>query len=100
MPLISIRMSASSSTMRISAAMRPRQCRLSQLGLRRLIRTRVPECHPHDRAAAGAIVQLQQRTVILDDLLHDGQPEAGAAGARRDIWLREPLAPLIGQATA
>src|SRR5882724_4393686 len=100
MPPISMRMSASSSTMRISAAMGPRHWRLSRVGSGALVPARVPERHAHDGTAAGTIVQLQQRAMILDDVLDDGEPEARTARARGHIRLSQPLAPLIGQSAA
>src|SRR5262245_46656734 len=100
MPAISMRMSASSSTMRISAAMGSRQSCLRCLGLGTISRARVPERHAHDRAAARTVVELQQRAVILDDVLDDCQPKAGAARARGHIGFGQPLPPLIGQAAA
>src|SRR6185312_7178813 len=100
MPPMSMRISASSSTMRISAAMGARQLLFALVRLHRILCARVPERHAHHRAAAGSIVKLEQGSVILDDVLHDRQPKARAARARRYIRLRQPLPPLVGQAAA
>ena len=54
---------------------------------------------PHQRAAAGAVLELDLAEMLLDDLLDDGEAEAGALGAGGHIGLGHPR-PLGRQADA
>src|SRR5436309_8649388 len=57
----------------------------SQLGERVAI-----EDHPHQRAAAGRILELDLAEMLLDDLLDDGEAEPGALGAGGHIGFGHP----------
>src|SRR3546814_2249139 len=86
MPVISIRMSASSSTMRISLAMPGssfhRRHHDAFLGLSAATFRHIfaqGENETDDGAAALAVAQKQVAAVILHDLLHNCQPKSSAA---------------------
>src|SRR3984957_20860012 len=97
-----MRMSASSSTIRMSCAM----------GDRTQIRTRVrwigargaAGCGDEDQRDAGParlrIFEQQLALMVLHDLLDDGEAQAGAFGPRRDVRLAKPHAPALGQPLA
>src|SRR3546814_2808758 len=94
MPVISIRMSASSSTMRISLAMPGssfhRRHHDAFLGLSAATFRHIfaqGENETDDGAAALAVAQKQVAAVILHDLLHNCQPKSSAALARRHVGL-------------
>src|SRR5665213_1888440 len=107
MPLISARMSASSSTTRMSCAMRGFHSAGFGIGIRTGIgfggvgaRFEALEAQGDARAAAAAILERQLPTMVLHDLLHDRQAQAGTAGARRDVRLGQAVALLLRQAAA
>src|SRR5689334_10346512 len=99
MPEISIRMSASSSTIRMSCAMDDRP-RLGFDALRRRLLDPAGEHETDARAAARRILEPELAAVILHDLLDDRQAEAGALGAGRDVGLGQAIAPLDRQPLA
>src|SRR5258708_15091831 len=102
MPPMSIRMSASSSTIRMSCAMTGcfRQL-LRRTGLARTLRANPPEEREGNaRAAAGAILEHQRAAMIFHDFFDNRQSQSGTFGARCHIRLGEPLAVLQRQALA
>src|SRR5258707_11087082 len=99
MPEISIRMSSSSSTIRMSCAMRDRP-RLDLAALRRRFLHAAPEHQADPRAAARRVLETQLASVVLHDLLDDRQPQPRAFGPRRDVGLGQPLPSLRWQAAA
>src|SRR5664279_5832237 len=96
MPATRSRMSASSSTIRISAAMPSLGFRhLSLLGLNRFNLAGGGESHPHPGTALarnlfGSIAQFDGTAMVFDNAPDDGEAEPGALFARRDIGL-EPV---------
>src|SRR6185312_5386240 len=103
MPHISMRISASSSTTRMSCAMCGGPCcdgGRSGVGLCDGARLDAMEDEHDARAAAFAVLERKLAAVILHDLLDDGEAEPGTLGARRHVRLGEPLAPLARQAAA
>src|SRR5512138_2298949 len=107
MPVISIRMSASSSTMRTSLAMpcRSFHCRYrerllapSAAAVRRLVAQR--EHQAHDGAAAFAVAQDKIAAVILHDLLHNCEAKSSTPLPRRNVGLGQAAAVRFGQALA
>src|SRR5665213_3218270 len=85
MPLISARMSASSSTTRMSCAMRGFHSAGFGIGIRTGIgfggvgaRFEALEAQGDARAAAAAILERQLPTMVLHDLLHDRQAQPGS----------------------
>src|SRR5579872_5539189 len=103
MPHISIRMSASSSTTRMSCAMNGCLfCSADAFLVRRhdQMRLDAKEYQGDPRAALFPILEDQLSSMVFHDLLDDGKAEAGAFGTRRDIGLDQPLAALFGQAAA
>src|SRR5271165_5838485 len=98
-----MRMSASSSTIRMSCAMADRA------QLHRLLRSiRVfgrpalgnGEDEPHPRAVRFPILQHQLALMIFQDLLDDGETQTGSLCSGRDVRLGQPLAALLRQAFA
>src|SRR5580700_12191114 len=96
-----MRMSASSSTIRMSCAMRD----FAQIG--RLFWIGAPggaglrhEDQAHPSADRLGIFQKQLALVIFHDLLDDGEPQAGTLGSRRDVGLGQSLAAALRQAFA
>src|SRR5215470_9840003 len=109
MPEMSIRISASSSTTRMSCAMAHRVLGArSRHLLNRFVRRaagrgsrharlfkRKYEAHPG--ATAFAILENQPAAVILHDFLNNGEPQSGALGPGRDIGLGQPITIRRGQ---
>ena len=104
MPAISVQMSGSSSTMRMSGAMRPSltgsRIIVRRSGTADAISSRLPEYQTDARAATLAVVQREIAAVIFHDLLDDRETQAGALAARRHVGLGQALAPLLRQAVA
>src|SRR6185503_9746938 len=105
MPATRSRISASSSTIRISALMRSLVHALFEFGLanRRLAGGR--EADAHQRAALardllGGVAQLDLSAMLLDDAADDRQAEPGALFARGDVGLQQPAAFFLRQADA
>src|SRR6476646_11725907 len=105
MPATRSRISASSSTIRISALMRSLVHALFEFGLanRRLAGRR--EADAHQRAALariflGGVAQLDLPAMLLDDAADDRQAEPGALFARGDVGLQQPAALFLRQADA
>src|SRR5579859_3755189 len=97
-----MRMSASSSTTRMSCAM---ENLLSLDGhgrraLRLFARTSRWENQCHAGPPAFPVFQNQLSPVLLHDLLHDGETEPRALGTRGHVRLRQALASFLGQAAA
>src|SRR5450759_4050963 len=96
-------MSASSSTMRISADMPTTRSRYSVFQARALPRgrrrrtARAPR-RPFDRGFVGGVTQLDASAMILDNAADDGEPKSGALLARRDIRLEQTAAIFLRQA--
>src|SRR4029079_14774752 len=117
LPEINPRMSASSSTTRISDAMNHSlllPLALRDRGVRRgFVRIafvacllRVPDrqvdaygCAPHLAVPLRRVGEVQSAAMLLSDALHDGEPKAGAFGARGHIGLDQPL-PVFGRQAA
>src|ERR1700722_1212504 len=96
-----MRMSASSSTIRISCAMGNRiQVRLG--GRRGDNRSVSLGCkHQSDaRSACFRVLEKKLALVIFHDLFDDGEPQTGALGSCCDIRLRKPLATALWQSLA
>src|SRR5260370_585879 len=91
MPEISIRISSSSSTIRMSCAMRDRP-RLGLGALRHGLLDTSAEYQADARAAARRIVEPKLARVILHDLLDDRQSQTRALGARGDVRLGQAIA--------
>src|SRR5215472_14836626 len=94
MPHISMRMSASSSTTRMSCAMdRCLRSRARRFGRRRgtAIVAAMEDEH-YARATSLAILQDEFAAMIFHDLLDDGETETGALAARRHVRLGQALA--------
>src|SRR3989304_2182192 len=89
MPAINSRMSASSSTMRMSRAMREGRIPVPVVGFADGAQLKY---QPGRRAAAGPVVQDQVAAMVLHDFLDDGKPQAGPLRARRDIGLGQAVA--------
>src|SRR5215217_4750891 len=109
MPAISVQMSRSSSTMRISWPMTLQTVRDLTSGslCGRCVRTyrrdflRVtPEYQTDTCAATLAVIQGEIAAMIFHDLLDDGEAQARTFAARGHIGLGEPLAAFLGQALA
>src|SRR5260370_37973740 len=109
MPAISVQMSRSSSTMRMSWAMTLQTvrdglsgslCGCRMWSSRRDFLRVTPEYQTDARAATLAVVQRKITAVIFHDLLDDRETEAGALAAGRHVRLGEALAPLLRQAFA
>src|SRR5580658_1461666 len=115
MPATSIRMSASSSTIRMSCAMNDHFRFLLRLTLReRSLRValrqggaafhRVGRTRGEDQAdlrpAIAAILEYQFARMVFHDLLDDGKPQPRPLGAGRDIRLGQGLPALPRQALA
>src|SRR5215469_3200051 len=104
-PQISARMSASSSTTRMSCAMGALPFdafSFVSFGFIGFGDTRIAahEQQRHARAATGTIIEAQLAAVVFHDLLDDRQTETRAAGARGDVRLGQPIALLVRQADA
>ena len=61
--------------------------------------------HPNPGAARSrilfrCIVQFDSAAVFFENFSDDGKSEAGALLARRDIWLKQPVAIFLRQANA
>src|ERR1700694_2199984 len=108
MPDTSSRMSASSSTMRMSSAMGSSiRCELRGLGSRRglgLVRAhgfrREAQPHPGSALAGdlfGGIAELDASAVVLQDAAYDGEAQAGALLAGGDVGFEQPAAVLLRQ---
>src|SRR5271154_6237662 len=101
-PAINIRMSASSSTIRMSCAMADR-IQFHWHGGRRGAADDLRlagEDQPHPSAAGFAIRQHQLPMMIFHDLLHDGEAQPGAFRTGRDVGLGQALAVVPRQAFA
>src|SRR6185312_16042487 len=101
MPHMSMRISASSSTTRISCAMSRGLfygffCRAR----RRNARIGAVEDERHACAAAFAILEDQFPAMVFHDLLDDGKAESRALGAGRNVRLGQAVAPLRRQSSA
>src|SRR5664280_3582674 len=96
-------MSASSSTMRISADMpttRSRYC-VFRFGRFRMAGGGEPHAHPGAPLIGhfvGGVAQLDAAAMILDNAPDDGEPKSGALLTRRDIRLEQPAAIFLRQA--
>src|SRR5258708_796985 len=108
-PAISVQMSRSSSTMRISWPMPLQPVRDVMCGSlcgRRVRSNRrdflrvASEYQTDARTATLAVVQREIAAMILHDLLDDGETEAGALAARCHVRFGQALASLLGQALA
>src|SRR5271154_1483372 len=97
MPAISMRMSASSSTIKMSCAMKLTQPRSSGDARARACAGFGCEDQLHRRTASGAVVQYQIAAVILHDFLDDRETETGSFGSRRDVGLGQPMPLILGQ---
>src|SRR5947209_7301191 len=106
MPATSSRISASSSTIRMSDAMTylPVACCFAIFRSRFFGRGGVSggKTQPHPGAAATrrdlrGIVELDAAAVVLEDAPHDGEAEAGPLLARRHIGLEQAAAVLLGK---
>src|ERR1043165_6041342 len=109
MPAISVQMSRSSSTMRISWPMTLQTVRDLTGGslCGRCVRTyrrdflRVPPEYQTDTSPATlAVIQGEIAAMIFHDLLDDREAEARPLAARGHIGLREPLTAFLGQTLA
>src|ERR1051325_6703929 len=109
MPAISVQMSRSSSTMRISWPMTLQTVRSRRCGSlcgrrmrpdRRYFLRVPPEYQTDTRAATLAVIQREMAAMILHDLLDDGETEPGPLAARGHIGLGQPLAAFFGQSLA
>src|ERR1700730_10900180 len=109
MPAISVQMSRSSSTMRMSWAMTLQTvrdglsgslCGCRMRSSRRDFLRVTPEYQTDARTATLAVIKPAITAVIFHDLLDDREAEAGALAAGRHVRLGEPLAPLLRQAFA
>src|ERR1700681_32391 len=109
MPAISVQMSRSSSTIRISWPMALQTvrnvicgslCGCRMWSSRRDFLRVTPEYQTDARTATLAVVQSEIAAMIFHDLLDDRETEAGAFAARRHVRLGEALAPLFRQAFA
>src|SRR5664279_6246657 len=102
MPATRSRMSASSSTIRISAAMPSLGFRhLSLFGLNRFNLAGGGEYHAHPGAALarnllGSIAQFDGAAMIFDNATDDGEAKPRALFARRDIGVEQPVAVFLG----
>src|SRR5690348_12165297 len=93
MPAIKRRISASSSTIRMSCAIdlaEPRSGQGPDVGCRR--RSPGDENELHRGATAGTVAKNKIAAMVFHDLLDDGETEASAFGASGDIGLRQPVA--------
>src|SRR5215470_15382162 len=108
-PAISVQMSRSSSTIRISWPMTLQTvrdvvcgslCGRRVCGCRREFLRVAPEYQTDARAATLAVVKRQQAPMVFHDLLDDGEPKPGALAAGRHIGLGKALAAGLGQAFA
>src|ERR1700722_16167068 len=94
-----MRMSASSSTIRMSCAMSNRthisRCRRRTANGAAVLGH---EYQPDACPARFGIFQQQLALMILHDLLDDGEAQAGALGARRHVGLGQSLAVALRQA--
>src|SRR5260370_31261327 len=109
MPAISVQMSRSSSTMRMSWAMTLQTvrdglsgslCGCRMWSSRRDFLRVTPEYQTDARAATLAVVQRKITAVIFHDLLDDRETEAGALAAGRHVRLGCALPPLLPEAVA
>src|SRR5260370_10292977 len=109
MPAISVQMSRSSSTMRMSWAMTLQTvrdglsgslCGCRMWSSRRDFLRVTPEYQTDARTATLAVVQRKITAVIFHDLLDDRETETGALAASRHVGLGEALAPLLRQTLA
>src|SRR5581483_11077832 len=94
-----MRMSASSSTIRMSCAMADRtQLRGGEDRTEARRGVRIGGEHQPDAGAAlFPISQHQLAVVIFHDLFHDSETQAGALRASRDVGLGQALAALLRQ---
>src|SRR5687767_1263733 len=101
MPEISIRISASSSTIRMS-------CAIATLfllsffdgyGRRGDFNSGNNQADP-GADALRAVLKLEFTAMVLHDLLDDGEPQAGALGSRGDVGLGQPVPFFLRQALA
>src|SRR5215470_5867044 len=108
-PAISVQMSRSSSTIRISWPMTLQAvrdvvcgslCGCRVCGCRREFLRVAPEYQTDARTATLAVVQGQQPPMVFHDLLDDGEPQARALAARRHVGFGEAFATGLGQALA
>src|SRR5664279_626852 len=94
MPETSSRMSASSSTIRISLAMLNLRSNFRagvQNAFALLLRARDGEMEAHQRAGTGrSVEQFDAAAMILENFRNDGKAEAGALRPRRHVGLQQP----------
>src|ERR1035437_5929125 len=105
MPATRSRISASSSTIRISLDMLLLVYRLRFFKFGRFRLAGGGKLHAHPGAALprnlfGGIAQLDATAMILDEAPDDGEPQSGALFARGDIGLEQPAAVFLRQADA
>src|ERR1043166_670365 len=102
MPAIRSRMSSSSSTIRISGAASNPFLLIPYTILvdftHALLTRGKHEAHFRATLVPGNVGQRNLAAVILDNLAHDGEAEAGALGPRRHIGLGEPMTLIVRQA--
>src|SRR5512139_1458455 len=97
MPSISARMSGSSSTIRISCAMR-NLCSLGGPGRIGRALAGLPNRQDQGDPRAGAVftvLQHQPPPMVLHDLLHDGKAKPRALRLMSDIGLGQPVPVLL-----
>src|SRR5689334_20478850 len=97
MPAINRRISASSSTIRMSCAIDladPRSGHGPDVGC---CRSADSEDELHRGTAAGTVAKNQIAPVVFHDFLDDGETKPGALGAGRNIGLRQSVALRAGQ---
>src|SRR6185437_13552057 len=98
-----MRMSASSSTIKMSCAMTDRAQFQGLLGGSRVCRRTNfggGEYQPDPRSFPLCILQHQLSLMIFHDLLDDGEAQAGPLCPGRHVRLGQPLAALLRQASA
>src|SRR5205085_3889981 len=95
MPAISSRISASSSTTRISGDTGDPFCFMHYPFCLCRFPLREKQCHTGARAGlsavAFAVAQDELAAVVFENLAYDREPESGTLGARRDIGFREAM---------
>src|SRR3954469_2152448 len=100
-PAISMRISASSSTIRISCAIATLFLLYIFGGHGRRGNFGLGNNQTNLRSdAGGPVFEHEFSAMILHYLLDDGEPEAGALGPRRDIGFGQPVALLLRQSLA
>src|SRR5579883_3492063 len=109
MPAMSVQMSRSSSTIRLSCAMTLQIVRVACGGSlggcdlrpsRRDFLRVAPEYQTDTRAATLPVIEHQFAAVILHDLLDDGEPQPRSLAAGRHVRLGKPVPALFRQSLA